>query len=340
MDKPTLIGKSCLHLELLERIKKIAPTEVEVLITGPTGSGKELYAHHLHGLSARKDRKFVAINCGAIPLELFENEMFGHVGGAYTGAQSSSEGLVSEADGGTLFLDEIDSLVLPAQVKLLRFLQQKEFRRLGNSRIHRADVRVVAAANSDLRAAVQKGIFREDLYYRLRVAPVEVPPLRARPEDIPLLIDEYADRFSDAYQLPRVTLAPRTLETMLSYSWPGNIRELENCMKYLTCLQLARAVDKYDLPFPDLHPQARRATDKNLTDQRFTEARDALVSDFEKRYVIEALRKTNGNITQAAEEAGEYRKKIARLIKKHGIDRVQVVPEAAPAIDPAKPGAA
>jgi len=335
MEKPLLIGRSRCHLELLERIEKIAPTDVEVLITGPTGSGKELYAQYLHALSARRERKFVAINCGAIPLELFENEMFGHVGGAYTGAQSSSEGLVTEADGGTLFLDEVDSLALPAQVKLLRFLQQKEYRRLGNSRIQRVDVRVVAATNADLHSAVQCRSFREDLYYRLRVVPIDVPPLRERVEDIPLLIDEYADRISDAYRLPRVTLAQRTLEAMMSYAWPGNVRELENCMKFLTCLQLARAVDKYDLPLPDLQPPARRATDKNLTDQRFTEARDALVSDFEKRYVLEALRKTNGNITQAAEEAGEYRKKIARLMKKHGIGLVEGVPGAS-----VKPGAA
>jgi len=326
MDKPALIGKSRCHLELLERIEKIAPTDVEVLITGPTGSGKELYAQHLHGLSARRERKFVAINCGAIPLELFENEMFGHVRGAYTGAQSSSEGLVKEADGGTLFLDEVDSLALPAQVKLLRFLQQKEYRRLGHLQIQRADVRIAAATNADLLGAVQSGSFREDLYYRLQVVPLSVPPLRERVEDIPLLIDEYTDRISDAYRLPRVTLAPRALETMMNYSWPGNIRELENCMKYLTCLQLSRAVDKYDLPFPDLQPPASRATDGNLTDQRFTEARDALVADFERRYVLEALRKSNGNITQAAEEAGEYRKKISRLIKKHRIDLAQVMP--------------
>jgi two-component system, NtrC family, response regulator GlrR len=276
-------------------------------------------------LSARRERKFVAINCGAIPLELFENEMFGHVRGAYTGAQSSSEGLVKEADGGTLFLDEVDSLALPAQVKLLRFLQQKEYRRLGHLQTQRADVRIVAATNADLLGAVQSGSFREDLYYRLRVVPLSVPPLQERVEDIPLLIDEYTDRISDAYRLPRVTWAPRALETMMNYSWPGNIRELENCMKYLTCLQLSRAVDKYDLPFPDLQPPAPQATDRSLTDQRFTEARDALVADFERRYVLEALRKSNGNITQAAEEAGEYRKKISRLMKKHQIDLAQVM---------------
>jgi DNA-binding NtrC family response regulator len=326
MDKPALIGKSRCHLELLARIEKVAPTDVEVLISGPTGSGKELYAQHLHGLSARRERKFVAINCGAIPLELFENEMFGHARGAYTGAQSSSEGLVKEADGGTLFLDEVDSLALPAQVKLLRFLQQKEYRRLGHLQIQRVDVRVVAATNADLRAAVQNGSFREDLYYRLRVVPLDVAPLRERVDDIPLLIEDYADRISEAYRLPRVTLAPRALETMMKYPWPGNIRELENCLKYLTCLQLSRAVDKYDLPLFELRLAESRATDKNLTDERFTDARNALVSDFERRYVIEALRKSNGNITQAAEEAGEYRKKIARLIKKHGIDLGRAVP--------------
>jgi DNA-binding NtrC family response regulator len=342
MERPRFIGVSPSHLQLLVRLTRIAPTDAEVLITGPSGSGKELYARHLHCESARASQPFVAVNCGAIPPELFENEMFGHAAGAYTGAKSAGNGLVVEADGGTLFLDEVDSLLLPTQVKLLRFLQRKEYRRLGDARVHHADVRIVSATNADLTAAVRDGFFREDLFYRLRVVPVEVPPLRERPEDIPLLIEEYADRFSDAYRLPRIQLLPRTLEALTAYSWPGNIRELENCVKYLTCLQLARAVDVYDLLIDNVRvrPPARRASDNQVAAQRFTEARDALLRDFERRYVIDVLGKTRGNVTQAAAEAGEYRKKISRLMKKHGIDATSVAVQASETGDvPTAPGA-
>ena len=230
--------------------------------------------------------------------------------------------MVSEAEGGTLFLDEVDALSLGSQVKLLRFIQHKEFRRLGDSRIRRANVRFVAATNADLAAAVRDGGFREDLYYRLRVVPIDVPPLRDRGEDIELLINEYSQRYSDEYKLPRIVLSPSATSYLQNYAWPGNVRELENCVRFLTCLQLARPVDRYDLPLeasaPDSTP-SRRASDRGLTERRFSIARTEIVSEFEKRYVMEALRKAHGNVSRAAAESGEYRKKIARLIKKHGL---------------------
>ena len=315
----TLLGRSQAHLTLVETLSRVACLDVEVLISGPTGVGKELYARYVHDKSPRAVFRFVAVNCGAIPLELFENELFGHRDGAYTSARANQDGLVAEAENGTLFLDEVDALALPSQVKLLRFIQQKEYRRLGDSRIRTANVRFVAATNADLPALVEQGRFRSDLYYRLCVFPVTVLPLNTRKEDVSLLIDEYSAHYSEHYRLPRIVLSPGALQAMLDYPWPGNVRELENCIKYLTCLQLARPVDKYDLPMLARSIPAGELIEAELLSQSFTSARKHLVSEFEKRYVSEALRKSKGNITRAATECGEYPKKFSRLIKKHSL---------------------
>jgi DNA-binding NtrC family response regulator len=244
-DSP-LLGCSEAHLQLLSLIAKVARTDAEILISGPSGVGKELYAQYVHRCSLRNGAAFVPINCGVLPPELIENELFGHVGGAFTGARPQSEGLVATAEGGTLFLDEVDSLALIAQVKLLRFLQGKEYRRLGETRLRRANVRIIAATNTDLLAAVREGYFREDLFFRLRVIPIEVPALRERACDIPVLIEEFAKRFAQTYQLPRTSFSPAAMEKMRCYSWPGNIRELENCVNYLTCRQLNRTIQPTD----------------------------------------------------------------------------------------------
>jgi two-component system, NtrC family, response regulator GlrR len=233
----TLIGSSAVHRSLLERLAKFASTDAEILITGPTGVGKEQYAQYTHRQSHRAKAEFVPVNCGAIPDSLLENELFGHVGGAFTGARPQSEGLVAAAEGGTLFLDEVNTLSAPAQVKLLRFIQEKEYRRLGESRTRRANVRFIAATNADLLAAVKMGQFREDLFFRLRVIPIEVPALWKRPEDICPLIQQYTQHYAELYDLPVITLTELAWERMKTYLWPGNVRELENCIQYLTCLQ-------------------------------------------------------------------------------------------------------
>jgi two-component system, NtrC family, response regulator GlrR len=204
-------------------------------------------------------------------------------------------------------------------VKLLRFVQQKEYRRLGDARIRRVDIRFIAATNADLPALVEAGRFRKDLYYRLCVFPLEIAPLRERAEDVGLLLGAYATHYSEHYRLPRILLSPPALQALLDYDWPGNVRELENCVKYLTCLQLTRPVDKYDLPMMPRAAARPRLLDDQLFSKPFTDARTELMSEFERRYVEEALRKADGNITRAAEECGEYRKKLSRLIKKHGI---------------------
>jgi len=321
------VGVSPAHEELLATLVRVAPKDVEILISGPTGVGKELYARFAHERSRRGGRAFVPVNCGSIPSELLENELFGHVGGAFTGARPLSDGLVAEADGGTLFLDEIDTLSMPNQVKLLRFIQEKEYRRLGEGRIRRADVRIIAATNADLVEASNQRRFREDLLFRLRVVPIVVPPLCARTADVMAIFDALADWYAERYELPRIVLTHRAEERILAYRWPGNVRELENCVRYLTCLQLARPVDPADLPLISLHA-SEGAPVSNLMDAQYTcdvagaaahfrTAKAALVREFERTYVARALQAANGNIARAARAAGKPRRAFFELMRKH-----------------------
>jgi DNA-binding NtrC family response regulator len=308
---------------LLEKLSKIAPTDAEVLISGPTGVGKELYARFVHDQSGRRQAPFVAINCGALPNELLENELFGHVGGAFTGARPQTDGLVAEAEHGTLFLDEIDSLACSGQVKLLRFLQDKEYRRLGETRTRRSDVRVIAATNEDLVAAMADGRFREDLFFRLRVVPIQVPALRERREDIPLLISRYVVYYAQAYRLPEIVFSEAATSSLEVYAWPGNIRELENYVRYLTCLQLGRPVQPDDLPL--LHSEENALCcpkEGTLTERSFREAKRELVDGFERSYLEDALRQSNGNIARAARASGKPRRAFFELMRKHGVKSV------------------
>jgi DNA-binding NtrC family response regulator len=320
MSSGPLIGCSQSHLRLLDLLRKVASTDVEVLITGPTGVGKELYARFVHQSSPRQDARFVAINCGALPQDLFENELFGHVGGAFTGARPKSEGLVADAEHGTLFLDEVDSLSLSCQVKLLRFLQDKEYRRLGETRLRHANVRIVSATNIDLLQATQNGRFREDLFFRLRVFPVEVPPLCERPEDIPPLLDEFIAHYANSFSLPKITLSKPALQCLTTYAWPGNIRELKNCLKYLTCLQLTRPVSVGDLPLLEAPAQNKNGAE-TLSSSKLplAEAKRELVTSFERKYLAMALVKSNGNIAHAARASGKPRRAFFELLRKHGI---------------------
>jgi len=292
---------------------------VEVLLSGPTGVGKELYARLLHRLSHRSAEAFVPVNCGAMPSDLFENELFGHVGGAFTGARPRTEGLVMEADHGTLFLDEVDSLAPASQVKLLRLIQEKEYRRLGETRTRRADIRIVAATNADLLAAVREKRFREDLFFRLRVIPMEVPPLRERREDIQLLLSTYVAHYAAAYGLPPVTFTGAALERVRTYSWPGNVRELENCVRYLTCLRPSGAVDVADLPLLEEEERAPRFEEPDLTGLSLRDAKRELVTSFERAYLERALCESRGNITRAARQSGKARRAFFELMRKHGV---------------------
>lgn len=325
----SLIGESKAHRSLLATINRVACTDAEVLISGATGVGKELYARHLHQISQRQGEKFVAINCGALPSDLFENELFGHVSGAFTGARPHSEGLISEAENGTLFLDEVDSLSLPCQVKLLRFLQEKEYRRLGETKLRRANIRIVAATNTNLYEATQGGLFREDLFFRLRVVPLEVPLLNQRQEDIPLLLEAFITHYANSYRLPKIQLSEEAFSCLLTYSWPGNVRELENCVKCLTCLQVSPPVKAADLPLlqpndPVCTKQAlaictNQAAAIPIPDRPLREVKQELVNDLERKYLEKALQSSGGNITQAALASGKPRRVFFELMRKHGI---------------------
>ena len=329
---PRIIGRSDYHRKAMRELAAAASTDVEVLLLGPSGVGKELYARWIHAHSVRAGNNFVAINCGAVPLALFENELFGHAGGAYTGAKVSSEGLVGEAEGGTLFLDEIDALEVPAQVKLLRFLQEREYRRLGESRIRKSNVRIITASNADLLCLVRQQRFREDLMYRVRVFPLRIPPLCERSEDIRPLLDEFVRRCASGFQVSPIYFAPEAMRHLESYSWPGNIRELENCVRYLTSLRLKRAVEPADLRLLDgvgVPRPARRATDNPPTEAgspppssapvSLREAKRKLVTHFERDFVIGAIRTSRGNIAHAARAAGKTRRAFFELMRKYSV---------------------
>ncbi len=316
-----LVGVSESHLGVMALLARVAGTDAEVLVTGPSGVGKELYARHLHAKSKRAERPFVAVNCGAIPSALFENEFFGHAAGAFTGAKGHVAGLFAEAEGGTLFLDEVDALAKHDQVKLLRVLQEREYRRLGESYLRRANVRLVAGTNADLVTRVREGAFRQDLYFRLRVFPVEVDALCDRPADIPPLLAHFADACACEYGIAPIVLSPAARATLQGYEWPGNVRELQNCVRYLTCLQLDRPVAPGDLPILreslSAEPPAATSYDEEAS---FQDAKDEVVTDFERSYLEAALRKARGNVSAAARASGKHRRAFFELLRKHDLD--------------------
>jgi DNA-binding NtrC family response regulator len=298
-----------------------ATTDAEVLIMGPSGVGKELYARQVHEQSARARHPLVPVNCGALPPELFENELFGHVSGAFTGARARSTGLVAEAENGTLFLDEVDALPLANQVKLLRLVQQKEYRVLGESRPRKANVRFIAATNTNLLSEVKAGRFRADLFFRLRVLPLEVPPLKDRPEDIPVLFEHFLTRYTAEYGKSPVRFTRRALDYLLDYEWPGNIRELENCVRYVLCTHAGSTVDAQDLPLllefggaPEVPEQTAP-----LSSEPLKAAKQRLVSAFERAYVEKKLNEHDGNIAAAARASGKHRREFFELMRRYGI---------------------
>jgi len=314
MQHAMLVGRSAAHRRVLELLDKVASTDVEVLFCGPSGVGKELYARYLHERSARRQSPFVAVNCGALGPELLENELFGHATGAFTGARRDHEGLAAAAQRGTLFLDEIDALALASQAKLLRFVQEKEYRRLGDPQTRKADLRFIAATNANLDDAVNQGRFRGDLFFRLRVVPIDVPPLRERPEDVEALTERFVQFYADSYRLRPIVLAESARRRMATYRWPGNIRELENCIRYLTCIQLSRAVEAIDLPLLETVTQSLEASGS------FQEEKRALVERFERDRVVGALRLSGGNIAQAARAEHKPRRTFFELMRKYQID--------------------
>jgi DNA-binding NtrC family response regulator len=307
-----LVGESPVFLNQMKKIPQVAKFNTQVLILGETGTGKELCARAIHYLSPRSDKPFVPINCGAVPVDLVENELFGHARGAFTGAACASRGLIEEAEGGTVFLDEIDSLPLLAQVKLLRFLQEKEFRPLGSTRIHHADVRIIAAANSNLELAVKSKRLREDLFYRLNIVPIELPPLRERTEDIPVLAKHFLRRYEPEFGKELDGFSPDAMQALLVYSWPGNVRELEHVVERAAVLAQDKTIQRSDLVLPNTEmqdePQSLRCAKANLIER------------FEKTYIQGLLAAHDGNITRAAQAAQKNRRSFWQLIRRHHID--------------------
>jgi transcriptional regulator with GAF, ATPase, and Fis domain len=324
MVQKSVVGESAAHRQILEKLSEIATTDAEVLISGRSDVGKEFYARYIHQSSPRSVAPFVPINCGALSADLLENELFGYVRGAFMGARPPSDGLVAAAEGGTLFLDEVDSLAPVCQVKLLRFLQEKEYRRLGETRIRRANVRIIAATNTDLLAAVHDGRFREDLFLRLRVVPIEVPVLCEQPSDIPLLLSEHVTRYTEAYKLPQITFNAATLEQLKSYAWPDNERELGKCVNYLIDLLFNGPFQPSDLPLlhTEEHAQTRGPSDAIVqggVDRQVTNANPDLtiisandtqsevVDNCEYEHVEGALQQSGKNIIAAAQQGRKLR---------------------------------
>jgi DNA-binding NtrC family response regulator len=319
-----LIGDAPSFRAMKQHIRRIASADAPVLIEGETGSGKELAARAVHYLSERRHRPFVPLNCGAIPEHLIESELFGHVRGAFTDAKQARPGVISQAGGGTLFLDEIDSLPAKAQVVLLRFLQDHRYRAIGNDREQVSDVRIIAASNRPLRELVGKGAFRSDLLYRLDILSLQIPPLRERLDDLPMLGRHFLEHYCAQYDLPLKRFHPSTMRWMHGHDWPGNVRELENLVHRLVLMSDGEQI---------LHAGGNGSTadDEGIAAQvqgeqtrpypSFRRAKALAVASFERRYLAELMAQTRGNVSAAARLANKERRALGKLLRKHGIDR-------------------
>jgi two-component system response regulator GlrR len=301
-----IIAKSARMRLVLEQVARIADTESNVSIYGASGTGKELIAKAIHISSQRKNFPFLAINCAAIPESLLESELFGHEKGAFTGAVKNSKGLFTRADKGTLFLDEIGDMPLSIQAKLLRVLQERTFVPLGSEKPVSVDVRIIVATNKDLKEEVKKKNFREDLFYRIHVIPVELPLLKDRKEDIPPLVEHFIKKYSDQMGKKVKSITPAAMQKLMLHDWPGNVRELENTIEYAIAMTDSNTLTE------NLILQTKNGQDELLTLQ---EAR----AMFEKKYLQNLLNITNGNVSKAAELAGKYRADFYNLMKKHDI---------------------
>jgi two-component system response regulator GlrR len=306
------IGSAPSFLATVEKIPRVASCDATVLIVGDTGTGKELCARAIHYLSGRAKKVFMPVNCGAIPAELFENELFGHEAGAFTDARQSKRGLISECEGGTLFLDEIESLPHSAQVKLLRLLQERQYRPIGGN-YRKADIRVVAATNQNLPALMKSGAFREDLFYRLKVITLTLPSLRDRKEDILPLATGFLKNAAEEYGRPVKDFSASAKRKLLSYSWPGNVRELENVVRGAVALACGPIIRGHDLEL------TVRASARQPLVESLRESKALLIEEFERTYLEETLVASNGNISKAARLAGKDRRSFFALLKKYGL---------------------
>ena len=300
-----VIGASGSWREVLKRAMRVAATETTVCLQGESGTGKEVVARYIHALSPRRHGPFVAINCAALPDQLLESELFGFERGAFTGAQQAKPGQVELAGGGVLFLDEVTEMTAAAQAKVLRVLQEREFMRLGGTRPIRADVRVIATTNRDLRDAVARGQFRTDLYYRIDVFPIRVPPLRERRDDIPLLADSFLREFAHPPETRPAALRPDALDALRTYDWPGNVRELRNVLERATIVCEQGMIRADDLSLWPAVPQSVDSTDLDV---------------IERQAIERVMRDVNGNKTKASRQLGISRTQLYMRLRKHGLE--------------------
>jgi len=311
-----LVGKSPKMRQVYDLIGQLARTDTTVLIQGASGTGKELAARALHYNSARSDRPFMAIHCGALPETLLESELFGHIKGAFTDAMRDKTGLLESAAGGTVFFDEVAEMPPPLQIKLLRFLQDHEVRPLGSTESRKVDVRIVAATNKDLRQEVARGKFREDLFYRLAVVLLQLPPLRERKEDIPLLVECFLERESKK-RGETLSIEASVLDVLMNHEWPGNVRELENVMAHAFVLSKSAKITLESLPSSlAALPKVGAFLEDHVP---YREAKQRILASFDRAYLKELLHRSEGNVSRAARLADMDRKNFYELLKKNGL---------------------
>jgi DNA-binding NtrC family response regulator len=313
-----LIGTGRAMQRVFETMQKVAETDLTVLIRGESGTGKELVAQALHNRSSRKNRPFVAVNCAAISRELVESELFGHEKGAFTGADARRVGRFEAADGGTIFLDEIGDMAPETQAKVLRVLQERSFERVGGTRPIEVDVRVVAATHRNLAEDVKRERFREDLYYRLKVVEIELPPLRERREDVPALSQRFLEQVTERLGLEKKRLGESALARLARHSWPGNARELENAIEQAAVLGSGATIEEADLNLGE-EEAAASAGFGDLEELAFADAKKRAVEKFERAYLLKALRRSGGNISRAAESIGMVRQSLQQKIRDLGL---------------------
>ena len=309
-----LIGQAPNFEALLRSAKMVASTDVTVLLVGETGTGKEVLANALQSRSPRQGKPFITLNCAALPESLVESELFGHRKGAFTGAVGNQTGRLQAADGGTLFMDEVDSLPLPVQAKLLRFLETGEIQPVGDTQALRVDVRIIAATNTELEERIEKGEFRRDLYYRLNVVPLEIPPLRERMGDIPLLLNHFLKFFAEDHRLPPCTLSKPALARLQEHPWPGNVRELRNVCERLSILLAGRVIDENNLPHEIIAPPPSQRGAFILPEGGIE------LEKVEVDLIKQALARTHGNRSHAARLLGISRDTLLYRMQKYGIN--------------------
>ncbi len=315
-----IIGKSSAMLEVYKTVARVAPTKSTVLVLGESGTGKELIAQAIHQHSPRANRPFVAVDCGALTETILESELFGHVRGAFTGALADKKGVFEEAQGGTCFLDEIGGISSNLQARLLRVLQEHEIRRVGGKDWVKVDVRVVAATNHNLAEAVSKGEFRQDLYYRLDVVAIHLPPLRERVDDIPLLARHFLQRYSQESGKSISAISDKAMELLCSYSWPGNIRELENAIEQAVALSYQSILTPDDFPEAVRNPAAAQPFENGSQNEQFLFLDTPSLEEVKKRYVLHVLRHNQGNVSRSARVLNIDRRSLYRMLARFKIE--------------------